>query len=83
VEKLKDSAPTTGTGVVRVAKLTAGCVLLPVGVALLVLPGPGIPVVALSLMLLEDEFRWAGKAREGMTDLSKRGFDWVREKAWR
>jgi hypothetical protein len=83
VEKPKEIAQPTGTGVVRFAKVTAGCVLLPVGVALLVLPGPGIPVVALSLMLLEDEFRWAGKAREGMTDLSKRGFDWVREKAWR
>jgi hypothetical protein len=68
---------------VRVAKVTAGFALLPVGVALLVLPGPGIPVVALSLMLLEGEFRWAGRAREGMTDLGRRGVDWVREKASR
>jgi hypothetical protein len=66
-----------------VAKMTAGFALLPVGVALLVLPGPGLPVVALSLFLLEDEFRWAGKARVGMADLGKRGVDWVREKAWR
>lgn len=70
-------------GVVRVAKVAAGFALLPVGVALLVLPGPGIPVVAASLMLLESEFRWAGKARSGMTDLGKRGVDWVREKASR
>ncbi len=67
----------------RVAKVTAGFALLPVGVALLVLPGPGLPVVALSLMLLEDEFSWAGRAREGISDLGKRGFDWVREKAFR
>jgi Putative transmembrane protein (PGPGW) len=87
VEKSKEIAPVTGpvTGgnVKRVAKVTAGFALLPVGVALLVLPGPGLPVVALSLMLLEDEFRWAGWAREGMTDLGKRGFSWVREKASR
>lgn len=69
--------------VARVAKVAAGFTLLPVGVALLVLPGPGLPVVALSLMLLEGEFRWAGKAREGMTDLGKRGVDWVRAKASR
>lgn len=62
----------------RVAKVTAGFALLPVGVALLVLPGPGLPVVALSLMLLQDEFQWAGRAREGMTDLGKRGVDWAR-----
>jgi hypothetical protein len=67
----------------RVAKVTAGFALLPVGVALLVLPGPGLPVVALSLMLLEDEFSWAGRAREGMTDLGKRGVDWVRDIASR
>jgi hypothetical protein len=67
----------------RVAKVTAGFVLLPVGVALLVLPGPGVPVVVFSLMLLQDEYRWAGRAREGMSDLGKRGVDWVREKAFR
>jgi hypothetical protein len=69
--------------IVRVAKVTAGFVLLPVGVAMLVLPGPGLPVVAASLILLEDEFTWAGKAREGMTDLGKRGVDWLKQKALR
>lgn len=66
--------------IARVAKVTAGFALLPVGVALLVLPGPGLPVVALSLLLLEDEYRWAGTAREKITDLGRRGMDWVRER---
>ena len=69
--------------IVRVAKVTAGFVLLPVGVVMFVLPGPGLPVVAASLILLEGEFRWAGKAREGMTSLGKRGVDWLKQKALR
>jgi hypothetical protein len=66
---------------VRVAKVTAGLALLPVGVVMIVLPGPGLPVVAASLILLEDEFSWASKARVGMTDLGKRGVDWLRQRA--
>jgi hypothetical protein len=58
--------------IVRYAKVTVGFVLLPVGVAMIVLPGPGLPVVACSLLLLEDEFTWAGKARAGMTQLARR-----------
>jgi len=47
---------------------------------MIVLPGPGLPLVAAGLILLEGEFRWAGKAREGMTDLGKRGVAWLRQK---
>jgi hypothetical protein len=64
-----------------VAKVTVGFALLPVGVALLVLPGPGIPVVAASLALLEDEFGWAGKARRHMSNATQRGLTWLQEKA--
>jgi Putative transmembrane protein (PGPGW) len=60
------------SSIVRYAKVTAGFALLPVGVAMIVLPGPGLPVVACSLLLLEDEFIWAGKARTGMTQLARR-----------
>ena len=66
---------------VRVAKITAGFVLLPVGVAMIVLPGPGLPVVAAGLVLLEGEFQWAGRARVGMTALGRRGVGWLRAKA--
>jgi Putative transmembrane protein (PGPGW) len=68
---------------VRVAKLTTGFALLPVGLALLVLPGPGIPVVAASLALLESEFGWAGKARAGMNDAARRGLEWLASKRQR
>jgi hypothetical protein len=65
--------------VVRAARVTAGFALLPVGVALLVLPGPGIPVVVGSLMLLETEFGWAGRARVRLNALAQTGKEWVRE----
>ncbi len=38
-----------------------GTVLL-IGIALLVLPGPGIPVVAAGLAILGSEFIWARRA---------------------
>ena len=63
--------------IVRYARVTAGFALLPVGVAMLVLPGPGIPVVVGSLMLLEDEFGWAGRARGKINTLAQTGKNWV------
>jgi uncharacterized protein (TIGR02611 family) len=39
--------------------LTVGGTLVAVGVALLVLPGPGLLVIALGLALLATEFAWA------------------------
>jgi Putative transmembrane protein (PGPGW) len=68
------------TQVVRIARVTAGLALLPVGVALLVLPGPGIPVVAGSLMLLESEFEWAGRARVKLGSYARAGADWVQKR---
>lgn len=38
-----------------------GTVLL-VGVALLVLPGPGLPIIAAALAILATEFLWARRA---------------------
>jgi uncharacterized protein (TIGR02611 family) len=43
----------------RYAKIVVGFTLLLVGTALLVLPGPGLLVIALGLALLAAEFAWA------------------------
>jgi hypothetical protein len=61
----------------RVARLTAGLALLPVGVAMLVLPGPGLLLILSSLMLLEEEFSWAARVRLQLNQLTLRGRDWV------
>ncbi len=47
----------------RVARQAAGWSLLGVGGALLVLPGPGIPLVLGGLALLSREHRWARRLR--------------------
>jgi len=47
-----------------------GCVLLLVGVALLVLPGPGFVLIAGALALLATQFEWA-----------KRPLDYAKDKA--
>lgn len=69
------------SSVVRAAKVTAGFALLPVGAALLVLPGPGIPVVIASLALLESEFDWAGNARRHLSHVTQRGLEWLQARA--
>ena len=43
----------------RVVKIVAGFTLLLVGIALLVLPGPGWVTIFLGLALLAAEFTWA------------------------
>lgn len=48
----------------KVLTISAGSVLLVVGIALLVLPGPGIPLIIVGLGLLGAHFAWARKLRE-------------------
>jgi hypothetical protein len=62
---------------IRLARVTAGFTLLPVGVALLVLPGPGIPLVVGGLALLESEFQWAGRARRQLGNAAESGRSWL------
>ncbi len=47
----------------RVVRQAAGWSLLAAGGALLVLPGPGIPLVLVGLALLSPEHRWARRVR--------------------
>ncbi len=48
-------------GVKKIATAIAGGTVVLVGVALLVLPGPGLLVIALGLTLLATQFSWAQK----------------------
>ena len=53
----------------------AGMTLLIAGAAMLVLPGPGIAVILLGLVVLSAEFKWAQQVlawtRERFTDLKE------------
>ena len=60
--------------------IVAGTVLLVVGIALLVLPGPGIPLVVAGLALLGTQFPWARRALEWLRASAKRAAAAVRAK---
>jgi Putative transmembrane protein (PGPGW) len=53
---------SAGELVKKLAIAGAGGAVLMVGVALLVLPGPGIPLVAAGLAILGTQFLWARRA---------------------
>lgn len=55
------------------------CVVLG-GVLLLVLPGPGLLVIAIGLAMLALEFRWAERALEQALTRLDDGVDWIRSK---
>ena len=62
-----------GRAVRRGGVFLVGMTLLVAGAAMLVLPGPGIAVILLGLVVLSAEFRWAQRvlawARDRFTDL--------------
>ena len=62
-----------GRAVKRGGVFLVGTALLIAGTALLVLPGPGIAVILLGLVVLSAEFQWAKRIltwfRERFTDL--------------
>ena len=56
-----------------------GFTVLAVGAAMLVLPGPGIVVIGLGLLILSAEFVWAKRALDRMKDGARN----VRDRWWR
>jgi hypothetical protein len=60
--------------------ISIGIVLLIVGVALLILPGPGIPLILVGLTMLSAHFAWARKLRARAVDLGKEGLGWVKRR---
>lgn len=48
---------------IRYGRIIAGACLAAAGVLLLVLPGPGVPLLVAGLLLLQHEFRWARALR--------------------
>jgi tellurite resistance protein TerC len=46
----------------KIVTAVIGLTVLAIGIALLVLPGPGLPIVAAGLAILGTEFLWARRA---------------------
>ena len=61
-----------------IATAIAGFTVVLIGIAMLVLPGPGLLVIGFGLLILSAEFAWAQRALVRMKDGAQR----VREK-WR
>jgi Flp pilus assembly protein TadB len=61
----------------RLIKIVCGVTLLIAGVAMLLLPGPGIVVIALALAVLGGEYIWARRLRDRMQEGARRVRDAV------
>ena len=64
----------------RAAVLVVGLALVALGLAMLVLPGPGILVVILGLAILATEFVWARYLLDKAKEQAKKAKDKVRRK---
>lgn len=74
-DKQTNGALKTLDAAKRIVKITIGFTLLALGVAALVLPGPGWLTIALGLALLASEFVWARR----LLDRVKAGAEKVKE----
>jgi hypothetical protein len=61
--------------------LLGGTVLL-IGILLLVLPGPGLPIVAAGLAILASEFLWARRALRNAKGAAAKARRWSGLRAW-
>lgn len=69
--QFRDIAILTAKDVRRIAVLFAGIVILLAGLAMLVLPGPGLIFIPIGLMLLAKEFLWAKKLLNKLRNSNK------------
>jgi uncharacterized protein (TIGR02611 family) len=67
----------------RVVVAVLGCALLLIGIALLVLPGPGFLLIAAALALLATQFEWAKKPLDYAWDKAQVGIEEVGKSKFR
>jgi tellurite resistance protein TerC len=64
----------------KLIRITAGLAVLLVGIGLLVLPGPGIPLILVGLTILAVDFVWARRLKTKIHDTARNAYDKVRGK---
>lgn len=52
----------------RIARIIAGFAILIIGIGLLFLPGPGIPILLVGLTILAVDFVWAERLKKRLHD---------------
>lgn len=70
-----------GANAKRIAVFIAGVTVVAIGVALLVLPGPGLLVIIAGLAILATEFVWAERALDAAKARAKSATDKVRRRS--
>lgn len=53
---------------IRIARMTSGAVITLAGLAMMPLPGPGLPIVAVGLAILARDVAWADRLLTHVTD---------------
>lgn len=88
-EEVKRLARLTWKQARRLVILVVGATIILTGVALLVLPGPGVVVIVIGMALLATEFVWAkrllARSQDTASDATHRTlrfFGWRREISW-
>jgi len=69
---------TSREQIVRIGRIAGGVCLSLAGLILLILPGPGIPLLLAGLLLLERDFHWAGRLRRRLVRWLKAVLDVAR-----
>lgn len=72
----------TRSSVGRVFRIIAGCLLFPVGVFFLAVPGPGLLVIAVGAVLIAREFRFAARVLDALEVRGRQVLQWTRRR-WR
>jgi Putative transmembrane protein (PGPGW) len=83
IQRKVDAAPTWTSSARKVLAVTTGSMLLAVGLALLVLPGPGIPLILAGLGILSVHYSWARKLRTRISAQTRRIFERLRRRGER
>lgn len=73
----------TGRAARRIGITIAGVIVILAGIAMLVLPGPGILTIVLGLMILGAEFEFARRWVATIKKRTRQGLDYARSKVGR
>ena len=71
----RETVAFIGRSAKRVAVAVVGAALVVAGLAMMVLPGPGILVIALGFAVLATEFAWAHRALEMGKENARKAVD--------
>ncbi len=73
----------TGRAARRIGITIAGVIVILAGIAMLVLPGPGILTIVLGLMILGTEFEFARRSVAYIKKRTRQGIDYARSRVGR